>query len=132
MAKLSIMGDTVQITTELTKEMIKRVSDYAPEALKLFDEEGNEIFGVGIGNASYSKYGICFCSVDANGKLFMTMNNPVLDHSNPEKEREEVIRHFAQVLSKLKAVEENVADGTEAINELESNVRDSVTFVTVE
>ena len=132
MAKLSIMGDTVQITTELTKETIKRVSNYAPEALKLFDEEGNEIFGVGIGNASYSKYGICFCSEDANGKLFMTMNNPVLNHSDPEKEREEVIRHFAQVRSKLKAVEENVADGAEAIAEIESNVRDSVTFVTVE
>lgn len=132
MAKLSIMGDTVQITTELTKETIKRVSDYAPEALKLFDEEGNEIFGIGVGNASCSKYGICFCSEDANGKLFMTTNNPVTNHADPEKEREEVIRCFAQMLSKLKAVEENVADGAEAIAEIESDVRDSVTFVTVE
>ena len=62
----------------------------------------------------------------------MTTNNPVTNHADPEKEREEVIRCFAQMLSKLKAVEENVADGAEAIAEIESDVRDSVTFVTVE
>ena len=61
----------------------------------------------------------------------MTTNNPVTNHGDPEKEREEVVRCFAQVLSKLKAVEENVADGAEAIDEIESEVRDSVTFVTV-
>ena len=54
MAKLSIMGDTVQITTDLTKEMVQRIKDYAPEALKLFDSEGNEVFGVGIGDANVS------------------------------------------------------------------------------
>lgn len=129
MAKLSIMGDTVQITTDLTKEVINRVKDYAPDALKLFDEEDNEVFGVDIGHANYSKYGICFCSEDAEGKMFMTTNNPVLDHSDAEKEREEVVRVFAPVLSKLQLVEANINAAKASIDEMEASVQEAVTFV---
>lgn len=129
MAKLSIMGDTVQITTDLTKEVIKRVEDYIPEALKLFDTEGDEVFGVAIGNASFSKYGICFCSENAEGKMFMTTNNPVLDHSDSEKEREEVVKCFAQVLNNLKQVEENVQEVKAELDGIEASVQESVTFV---
>ena len=129
MAKLSIMGDTVQITTDLTKEVINRVKDYAPDALKLFDEEDNEVFGVDIGHANYSKYGICFCSEDAEGKMFMTTNNPILDHSDAEKEREEVVRVFAPVLSKLQLVEANISAAKASIDEMEASVQEAVTFV---
>ena len=116
MAKLTIMGDTVQITTDLTKEVIKRVEDYIPEALKL-------------GNASFSKYGICFCSENAEGKMFMTTNNPVLDHSDSEKEREEVVRRFAQVLNNLKQVEANVQEVKAELDGIEESIQESVTFV---
>lgn len=129
MAKLSIMGDTVQITTDLTKEVIKRVEDYFPEALKLFDTEGNEVFGVAIGNASFSKYGICFCSETAEGKMFMTTNNPVLDHSDPAKEREKVVRCFARVLNDLKQVEANVQEVKAELDGIEESIQESVTFV---
>lgn len=129
MAKLSIMGDTVQITTDLTKEMVKRVKDYAPEALKLFDTEGNELFGIEIGDASVSKYGICFCSETAEGNLFMTTNNPVCDHSDPEKERETVVRHFAPMISKLQMVEDHVNAVKAELDSVEAAVQESVTFV---
>lgn len=129
MAKLSIMGDTIQLTSDLTKEELERVENYVPEALKLFDNEGNEVFGVGFGNASFSKYGVCFCSETAEGKLFMTTNNPVLDHSDADKERKEIIRYFAPLLNKLQKVEENVASAREALDEVEAAVEDAVTFV---
>ena len=129
MAKMTIMGDTVQITSDITKEELDRVESYAPEALKLIDKDGNEKFGVGFGNASYSKYGLCFCSETAEGKLFMTTNNPVLDHSDVEKEREELVRCFAPVISKLQLVESQVASAKEALDAVETAVKESVTFV---
>lgn len=129
MAKLSIMGDTVQITTELTKEMVQRIKDYAPDALKLFDSEGNEVFGVGIGDANVSKYGICFCSETAEGNLFMTTNNPVSDHSNPDKEREKVVRQFAPIINKLQMIEQHVSNVKAELDSVEAAVQESVTFV---
>jgi len=129
MAEMKVMGDTIQISTDLTREELERVKNYAPEALKLFDTEGNENFGVGIGDASYSKYGICFCSEDAEGKMFMTTNNPVTDHSDPEKEREMLVRHFAPLISKLQTVEANINAAKEALDSIEASVQDAVTFI---
>ena len=129
MAKITVMGDMIQIATDMTREEMVRVSDYTPSALKLFDNEGNETFGVGIGDASYSKYGICFCSENAEGQMFMSTNNPVSDHSDPDKEREEIVRYFAPLLSKLQAVEANVEAAREALDDIEATVQDSVTFV---
>ena len=129
MAKLNVMGDTIQITSDVTREEMERVERYAPEALKLFDDEGNEVFGVGIGNASFSKYGVCFCSETTEGKLFMTTNNPVLDHSDVEAERKEIVKHFAPMLSKLQAVEAHVAETAAALDEVEAGVEEAITFV---
>lgn len=129
MAKMKVMGDMIQLSTDLTKDELERVKNFAPEALKLFDNEGNEVFGVGIGDASYSKYGICFCSETAEGKMFMTTNNPVTDHSDPAREREEIVRYFAPIINKLQAVEANVATVRESLDAMEASVQDAVTFV---
>jgi RecA-family ATPase len=129
MAKMKVMGDMIQLSTDLTKDELERVKNFAPEALKLFDHEGNEIFGVGIGDASYSKYGICFCSETAEGKMFMTTNNPVTDHSDPAKEREEIVRYFAPIINKLQVVEANIATVRESLDAMEASVQDAVTFV---
>ena len=129
MAKMKVMGDMIQLSTDLTKDELERVKNFAPEALKLFDNEGNEVFGVGIGDASYSKYGICFCSETAEGKMFMTTNNPVTDHSDPAKEREEIVRYFAPIINKLQVVEANIATVRESLDAMEASVQDAVTFV---
>lgn len=128
MAKITIMGDIVQIKTDLTKSDVDRVKTFAPEALKLFDNEGNEIFGVDLGDACYSKYGVCFCSEDSEGKLYMSTNNPVIDHSNPEAEKEEVVKHFALLLNKLKAVEANVQGAADTLSAVEAEATESVVF----
>ena len=128
MAKITIMGDMIQIKTELTKSDVDRVKTFAPETLKLFDNDGNEVFGVDMGDACYSKYGVCFCSEDSNGKLFMSTNNPVCDHSDPEAEKEEVTKHFALLLNKLNAVEANVQNAAETLSAVEAEASESVVF----
>ena len=128
MAKVTIMGDIVQIKTDLTKDEVERVKAFAPEALKLCDEEGNEVFAIGIGDASYSKYGICFCSEDSEGKLFMSTDNPVTDHSDAGAEKLEVTKYFAGIINKLTFIEKNVESAKEALEEMEAAVADSVVF----
>ena len=128
MAKITIMGDVLQIKSILTIDEIERVKMYAPDALKLFDEEGNEVFGVSIGDSFWSKYGICFCSTDGEGKVFMSTNNPVTDHTDAEAEKAEVIKVFAPVLNKLNAIEAHIKGVQEEITALEVDAANSVTF----
>lgn len=128
MAKITIVGDMIQIKTDLTKSDVERVKTFAPEALKLFDNEGNEVFGVDMGDACYSKYGVCFCSEDADGKLFMSTDNPVSDHSDPEKEKEEVTKYFALLINKLRAVEANVQGAAETLTAVETEAKEAVVF----
>lgn len=130
MAKVRVMGDAIQMKSDLTKADLERVKTFAPDALKLFDEEGNEVFGVDMGDARFSKFGVCFSNTDSEGKLFMTSDSPVTDHSDPEKEKEEIIKYFAQILNKLDAVETNVNAAMEALINIEDSVRNSVEIIT--
>lgn len=129
MAKVRVLGDAIQLKTELTKEDLDRVKAFAPESLKLYDQDGNEVFGVDEGDAFYSKYGVCFSNTDSEGRLFMTSDNPVEDHSDPEKEKEEIIKHFAQILNKLEAIEMSVRNARQALMEIEESVKTSVEIV---
>lgn len=126
MAKVKVLGDMMQIKTDITAKELERVQSFAPEMLKLTDEEGNEIFGVTRGDAFYGKYGICFCSEDAEGKLFMSTNNPITEHGNAEEEKEEIIKQLAPILHKLQAVEAQVKSAEEILTAIETEVRESV------
>ena len=126
MAKVKVLGDMMQIKSDLTGAEFDRIESFAPEMLKLVDDEGNEVFGVSRGHAFYSKYGVCFCSEDAEGKLFMSTNNPVVDHTDAEKEKEEIVKTLAPILSKLNAVEKQIKDAGEILTAIETEVKESV------
>ena len=63
MAKITIAGQAVVITSELKLEDIKKVKKYRPDALILRGgEDGKEpIFALGIGDSSINKFGVSFC-----------------------------------------------------------------------
>lgn len=126
MAKVKVLGDMMQIKSDLTGAEFDRIESFAPEMLKLVDDEGNEVFGISRGNAFYSKYGVCFCSEDAEGKLFMSTNNPVVDHTDAEKEKEEIVKTLAPILSKLNAVEKQIKNAGEILTAIETEVKESV------
>ena len=130
MAKIKVLGDIIQITSAITEEQFERVKTFAPEAFIMKDADtGEEIFGVSRGSAFYSKYGVCFCSVDSEGKLFMTTNNPVSDHSDRDAEMQEILKVFAPIMAKLNMIEENVLNVTESLTEMEEEIKSSVEFI---
>lgn len=126
MAQINVMGDMIQVKTALTEEEFELTEKYCPEALKLRDEEGNEYFGISRGDAHISKYGVSFCSKDAENKLFMTTNNPVEDHSDPTEEKKKIARHFAQVINGLNLVEGQIREKKETIAAMEALANNSI------
>lgn len=103
----------VVINSSLTKEAIEKLKRHTPTALKLMDEEKNEIFGVTFGTASISDYGISFDRVDSEGKVLITINASL--------ENNEIADQFAKVLTNLKKVEEKALA---AYTELEAMLLD--------
>jgi len=126
MAKLKVLGDTIQIKSDLTEADFKKVQNYAPEALKLKDEQGNELFGISLGDAHWSKYGIAFCNTDADGKLFMTTNNPVSNHEDPAAEKKAIKELFATVLFNLEAIENFFSQIKAELDEIEQKAENNI------
>lgn len=77
MAKITITGDAVVITSALKLEEIKKVAKYRPKALSLFGgEDGKEeIFRIGAtnGKGSIGKYGAEFSGEARDGSGLATI-----------------------------------------------------------
>lgn len=124
MAKIKILGDMFQIKSILTQEEIERAQRYAPDALKLKDEEGNETFAIGVSESpSLSKYGINFTYTDDEGKVYMTIG------ANGNCTKEGVATAFAPVIRDLNKVEKAVAEVMEEVDALEKAVLESIEIV---
>ena len=81
MAKITIVGDAMVVTSSKTLEDIKTLEKYRPKALALYSEDGKEeIFRVGStkGNGSIGTYGASFGSVthDDDKLATITMGIP--------------------------------------------------------
>lgn len=78
MAKITIAGKAVVVTSTLKLEDIKTVGKYRPKALSVYGgEDGKEeVFAIKAGcNENFSKYGICFADETRDEKLAtITMN----------------------------------------------------------
>lgn len=89
----------IVFNTDLSKEALLKLKRHNPDALKLKDEEGNDIFGLSFSEtASINNYGISFNREDSEGKALITiqatMNN------------EEIAEEYAKILLNAKKVEE--------------------------
>lgn len=130
MAKIKVMGDTVQICSSLTVEDIKKAKFYMPNALELRDEKGEPYFAIGMGNAHFGKNGVMFSSKDHEGKAFMTTNNPIIgDHSNRTMELEALTKKFAGILNNLNLIEEQIEEAMCTIEDIETDTAGAIMFV---
>lgn len=130
MATLKVVGDTIQIKIDMTEADFDKVKNYAPDALKVKDEDKNEIFGISKGDAHWSKYGVAFCNTDSNGKLFTTLSNPVCDHSSPEDEKKTIKEVFAQTLFFLGIIEQNFAQIKTELDAMEQDAERNIVMDT--
>ena len=129
MANITAYGDTLTITSDITKEEYLKVERFAPEALKLKDEDGNEIFRVIYDPfaKSCSENGIVFHSVNTEGKLFFTTDNVVTGiHEDLDAERAMITDRYASILTKINAVESVIKAVSNDVNGMAESVQSSI------
>lgn len=88
----------IVFNTKLTKVAIEKLAKHIPDALKLKDVEGNDVFAIGFGaNASISNYGVNFNKVDNEGQALITIGKTM--------ENEEIAEEYAGILMRVKEIE---------------------------
>jgi hypothetical protein len=78
MAKITVVGDVYVITSGKKLEDIKLVERYRPNALKIFDEDGNEVFVVNTNGDGYiGKFGVTFAQEARDGSKAAVITMPI-------------------------------------------------------
>ena len=108
----------VVFNTELTKEAILKLQKHNPDALKLKDDNGDEIFAISFNDASLSDYGICFDREDSDGKALLTITATMTN--------EELAEEFASILMKAKLVEQRALASYRELTEMLEEVASSI------
>ena len=72
MAKITVVGKAIAITSALKLEEVKILKKYRPSALTLKDENDEPIFMISTGNSEIGEYGISFDSATADGNAVVT------------------------------------------------------------
>lgn len=99
----------IVFNTSLTKEAIEKLQKHNPSALKIQDENGNDIFAIGFGSGSITEYGVNFDKVDSEGKALISVQ--------ATKTNEEIADEYAKILIKVKEIEEKALAAYEALVE---------------
>ena len=132
MAKITVNGDALTITTNITIEQYDKVMNFNPDLLKLKDEDGNEFFRVAytpFTKGDCSKYGITLASSTPEGKMFLTTENVVVGmHTSYEEERKTIIEKYARIINNINMVEAAIASADESMTELENAITDRVSI----
>jgi len=104
MSKLTIVGNAAVLTSALKVAVIKTLSKFKPEALKLKDDKGAVQFIIGLGNKpAVSQYGVAFNGEAVDGSATVTMSIP--DGVAPENKADWAKDTFGYAILSLNTLE---------------------------
>ena len=119
MAKISIAGSAVIITSDISLDNLKLIQKYRPQALSLKDEEGKTtLFAIATGESgSVTKYGAIFNSFtrDADKKATITIMKNDLP-AEADKAKAEIADEFGTALNFINKLEALLPAVVEEIN----------------
>lgn len=106
--KIKIIPDTGKyvINTNIAKEDFDLLKKYNPDALKIKDEEGNDVFAIGYteGKSNAASFGVTFGGVDRNGCLVANFDIP----AGEDHLQEYVADAIGSVITNLAAIERSI------------------------
>ena len=120
-AHVDISGASAVLVSNVALEDWERVEKYAPEALKIVDEDGEAIFKVQTccGGGSINKYGVCFGTyTNEGGKATVTV---LLDEEVDDKVAA-VKEIMGSALLDLNEIEGTIPDVLKEIGEKEAEI----------
>lgn len=125
--ELKIVGTALIVKSSLTAADVEAANVYAPDALTVLDEDGNDVFTVTRGNAaSISKHGAVFNGVTA-GHLQATLIIP--DQEDAAAKKQYVKENYGNALVNLAEAESIIAG---AIDEVLSSINGTFENMEVE
>lgn len=110
MARISISGNAIVVTSSLTVEQLDTVKKYRPQSLTLFEGEGADktpvfVVGIGDGTGSISKFGANFsrtAAADGGATITLIADLPA------ENKREFVAELIGTAILNINKVEEQI------------------------
>ena len=109
--KVKVVGTALIITSTLKVAQVEAAKNFAPDALKVFDDEGNQVYAVATGEtASIGKFGTTFNGADAEGNLQATV---VIDNAADKKKY--VTEQYGLAIAGLAQAETLVAEEIESV-----------------
>lgn len=113
----------IAFNSKLTAEAIKALQKHMPSALKMKDEEGNDVFAISYkeGQGSISEYGICFNKVDSEGCALLSIQADVTN--------KEIAEEYAAIIMKAKEIENWALEAYVALTEQLLDVEASIEVI---
>ena len=130
MAKITITGNAVVITSAVKAEDIKKVAKYQPSALALKNEEKEEIFKVCYRENSNSigKYGAEFGGVSRDGQGFACITLALNAPADADV-KELIADEFGAALLSLNKVEAQIPSAIQAIDTQKTQILGNITVI---
>lgn len=128
MAKITIVGKAVVITSAMKLEDIRTIKKYRPEALTLKGgEDGKEpIFAIEVGNVgSINKVGVCFADETYDNNKYATFTRMV-DYSGDDI-KEHVADELGSAITNLKKLEATLPNVLEEIAAEKADIMSNIT-----
>lgn len=126
--KIAIAGDAFVITSDIKKKDFDLLKKYKPEALKIVDEDGNDVFSIEYseGNPSIAKFGVTFGGVTRNNSAKLTLTGII--PTNVADAREYVADTIGGVMANIKTIEDNVGGSATDVANARKALIDSITM----
>ena len=124
--KVKVVGDAFVLESSVKVSDFELLKKHKPSALRITDEEGNDVFAVdySAGKGSISKFGITFNGVSRDEKptLIYTGILP----ANTANAKEFVADVIAPAYANLKEIEANIAEDAKEVADERKKLVDSI------
>ena len=134
MKNMKVLGNSLTITSDLTKDEIVSLQKYAPEALVLTRKNEDENYTEEYFRVSYregcdnvSQYGVCFPNTNASGNVTVTALIP--SELSVEKRKEFILDNFQSIATNLVLVEEQAKTALETVKKNRDEFANKVKFL---
>ena len=123
--KTKIVENVVVLTSALKAEDIELLKKCKPDALKLKNEDGNEVFGISYDKkGGFNKYGLTFDRVNDNG--FASYNFEC------EGKRDEIVKSISETIGSIAGyvaqIEKTAAAEIQSINTAKAEFVSNIEF----
>lgn len=123
-----ILGSAVLVTSSLDTEVLKKLKEYAPEALQLTDTKGEVDFALAASNTgSMGKHGVSLPDTTEDGKACVTIILPKLD--SDQAKLDYVTSNFGMIMYKASQVEAQASAVFAELKDKFASVAQSITIV---